>query len=185
MRVNGWPPELSGRGYVDHWRQRDRHHVRGADPSERLPESRCNAAVLINAELIGVPRELADEVARRLENRGIERAQVAIRATHTHTGPNLAGVLPFIFSAAATDRPAGCGRAVHQQTGGQVRARRCGSLDGPSGRGGRLGAGTRRARGEPAFTDIANSVFDALLSLDLDDLDAGPRAGGRLNPPSW
>ena len=28
-----------------------------------------------------------------------------------------------------------------------------------------------------SFTDIAKSVFDALVALDLDDLDAGPRAG--------
>ena len=29
-----------------------------------------------------------------------------------------------------------------------------------------------------SFTDVAKSVCDALLALDLDDLDAGPRAGG-------
>lgn len=33
-----------------------------------------------------------------------------------------------------------------------------------------------------SFTDIAKSVFDALLALDLDDLDAGPRAGGYVEP---
>jgi hypothetical protein len=33
-----------------------------------------------------------------------------------------------------------------------------------------------------SFTDIARSVFDALLALDLDDLDAGPRAGGYIEP---
>ena len=33
-----------------------------------------------------------------------------------------------------------------------------------------------------SFTDIARSVFDALLALDLDDLDAGPRAGGYVEP---
>ena len=32
------------------------------------------------------------------------------------------------------------------------------------------------------FTDIGKSVFDALLALDLDDLDAGPRAGGYVEP---
>ena len=32
------------------------------------------------------------------------------------------------------------------------------------------------------FADIAKSVFDALLALDLDDLDAGPRAGGYVEP---
>jgi hypothetical protein len=33
-----------------------------------------------------------------------------------------------------------------------------------------------------SFTDIAKSIFDALLALDLDDLDAGPRAGGYVEP---
>lgn len=33
-----------------------------------------------------------------------------------------------------------------------------------------------------SFTDIAKHVFDALLALGLDDLDAGPRAGGYIEP---
>jgi hypothetical protein len=32
------------------------------------------------------------------------------------------------------------------------------------------------------FADVAKSVFDALLALDLDDLDAGPRASGYVEP---
>ena len=33
-----------------------------------------------------------------------------------------------------------------------------------------------------SFTDIAKSVFDALLALDLEDLDAGPRPGRYVEP---
>lgn len=33
-----------------------------------------------------------------------------------------------------------------------------------------------------SFTDIARSVFEALIALDLDDLDAGPRATGYVEP---
>lgn len=33
-----------------------------------------------------------------------------------------------------------------------------------------------------SFTNIAQNVFDALVALDLDDLDAGPRAGGYVEP---
>jgi hypothetical protein len=38
-----------------------------------------------------------------------------------------------------------------------------------------------------SFTDIAKGVFDALLALDLEDLDAGPRAGGyvELSEAAW
>jgi hypothetical protein len=56
-------------------------------------------AVLIAADLVGVPRSITEEVATRLRKVGIERAQLAVAVTHTHTGPSLAGVLPYIFGA--------------------------------------------------------------------------------------
>ncbi|HET7697113.1 MAG TPA: neutral/alkaline non-lysosomal ceramidase N-terminal domain-containing protein [Vicinamibacterales bacterium] len=54
-------------------------------------------AILITAELVGVTRQMSDEVARRLQKAGIERAQLVIAATHTHNGPVLTGSLPGIF----------------------------------------------------------------------------------------
>jgi neutral ceramidase len=54
-------------------------------------------AVLITADLVGVPRDVTEDVARRLQKRGLERAQLAVAVTHTHTGPSLTGVLPYIF----------------------------------------------------------------------------------------
>lgn len=59
-------------------------------------------AVLITADLIGVSRAMTDELAGRLKKAGVDRAQIAVAATHTHTGPSLTGVLPFIFSTPAT-----------------------------------------------------------------------------------
>jgi hypothetical protein len=61
--------------------------------------TRGQAAILITADLIGVPRHVSDDVARRLEPAGVRREQLAVSATHTHTGPMLAGTLPFIFGA--------------------------------------------------------------------------------------
>jgi hypothetical protein len=61
-----------------------------------------DASILIAVDLIGVPRTLSDEVARRLANASIRREQFVVSATHTHTGPALAGVLPFIFSVPAS-----------------------------------------------------------------------------------
>jgi hypothetical protein len=58
--------------------------------------------VLVTADLIGVPSAVTEEVARRLARDGVERAQFAVAATHTHTGPSLAPVLPFIFSTPVT-----------------------------------------------------------------------------------
>lgn len=33
-----------------------------------------------------------------------------------------------------------------------------------------------------SFADVAADIFDALQALDLDDLDAGPRPGGYVEP---
>jgi hypothetical protein len=63
---------------------------------------RGRPAILITADLIGVPRHVSDEVARRLAPAGIAREQLAVTATHTHTGPALAGMLPSIFSTPMT-----------------------------------------------------------------------------------
>jgi hypothetical protein len=59
-------------------------------------------AVLMTVDLIGVSRGLSDTVAQRLSDTGVTRAAFAVTATHTHTGPSLTGVLPYIFSAPAT-----------------------------------------------------------------------------------
>ncbi len=54
-------------------------------------------SILIAVDLIGVPRAVTEEVSRRLGN-AVRREQFVICATHTHTGPSLAGVLPYIFN---------------------------------------------------------------------------------------
>ncbi len=59
-------------------------------------------AVLITADLIGVSRAITEDVSSRLRAAGIERHQLAIATTHTHTGPSLAGVLPHIFTTPLT-----------------------------------------------------------------------------------
>ncbi len=62
-------------------------------------DARGRPSVLITSDLIGIPRHVSDEVARRLEPAGVRRERIAVSATHTHTGPMLAGTLPFIFGA--------------------------------------------------------------------------------------
>jgi hypothetical protein len=47
--------------------------------------------VLVSAEVIGFPYEVAEEIARRLrENHDLPRANLLLVATHTHTGPVIA-----------------------------------------------------------------------------------------------
>src|SRR5262249_38278705 len=44
--------------------------------------------VIVSTDLVGIPRELSDEVAAKLKNQyGLSRSQLLINASHTHTGP--------------------------------------------------------------------------------------------------
>jgi hypothetical protein len=62
-------------------------------------DGRSAPAVLVTSDLIGVSRRMTEEVAARLAGAGVERGRFALTSTHTHTGPALAGVLPYIFSS--------------------------------------------------------------------------------------
>lgn len=73
-------------------------------------------AVLITVELIGVSEALTDAVASALrQSHGIERARVAVCAVHTHNGPAVDGVLPFMYSA---DLPADQAERIRRFTAG-------------------------------------------------------------------
>jgi hypothetical protein len=55
-------------------------------------------AVLVTLEVIGVSQALTDAVAAAVkQSHGVARERVAVLATHTHNGPAIAGVLPFMF----------------------------------------------------------------------------------------
>lgn len=61
-------------------------------------------AVLITADVVGVSAEISHAVADALrQSHAIPRERVAVCATHTHAGPAIQGVLPFMF---AEDVPA-------------------------------------------------------------------------------
>ena len=55
-------------------------------------------SVLITADLIAVPAWITEELAQRLEEQaGLEPAQLAICATHTHAGPVVRRSIPDLF----------------------------------------------------------------------------------------
>ncbi len=60
-----------------------------------------DASVIITAEIIGVSEEISNAVAAAIRAKypQIPRANVAVCTTHVHTGPAIAGVLPFMYSA--------------------------------------------------------------------------------------
>jgi neutral ceramidase len=55
-------------------------------------------AVLISAELVGVSERITEQVAHRLARYGVERERFVLTVTHTHNGPALSGMLPYIFA---------------------------------------------------------------------------------------
>lgn len=92
-------PPIQLSGYAN--RTEEAQEVRQPLYAKALAIESPNAppAILIVVDLISVPEWLTREVAERLEaDAGIERAQVAVAATHTHTGPALSRSIPGLFS---------------------------------------------------------------------------------------
>jgi len=56
-------------------------------------------AVLLTADICGVPGRLRDALAARLQKRGIEPSRLALCCTHTHSAPLVAGYLSNLFGA--------------------------------------------------------------------------------------
>ncbi len=54
-------------------------------------------AVLLTADVLGIPADIFDELAKRLAKAGVKRERLAATATHTHTGPMLKGANDTIF----------------------------------------------------------------------------------------
>ncbi len=60
-------------------------------------------ALLVTADSIGIPAWLSTQLSERLEAKaGLSRGQIAVTATHTHTGPAIHGNLPFMFRSGLT-----------------------------------------------------------------------------------
>jgi hypothetical protein len=53
-----------------------------------LEDSRKGRVVIVTTDLIGLPRQITDEVAARVQKQwGLERARLWFNSSHTHTGP--------------------------------------------------------------------------------------------------
>ena len=63
-------------------------------PSTTASES---PVVLMTVDVLGIPADIYDELARRLAKAGLKQERLAITATHTHTGPMLTGANPTLF----------------------------------------------------------------------------------------
>jgi hypothetical protein len=94
-------PELPIRlsGYGSRTTETDRIETRLHARALAIGSDAQKPAVLITVELIGIGEETSEAVAAALRTQhGIERARVALCATHVHSGPAVSDVLPYMFS---------------------------------------------------------------------------------------
>jgi putative membrane-bound dehydrogenase-like protein len=88
-----YPVRLSGFGF----RRTESEGVTQKIWAKALAIGEDDPAVLLTVDNLGVPAQLLQEVARRLEKKGVRRDRVAVTATHTHTAPMLTNACPTLF----------------------------------------------------------------------------------------
>jgi hypothetical protein len=63
-----------------------------------LEDAQGNRAVVLTSDLLGFPRKMYDQICAELNARcGLDRAQVMLTASHTHTGPVLQDALYDVY----------------------------------------------------------------------------------------
>jgi neutral ceramidase len=64
-----------------------------------LEDSKGGRIVIVTTDLIGLPRQIADEVAARVQKQyGLERPRLVLNSSHTHTGPAVGQNLRIMFA---------------------------------------------------------------------------------------
>ena len=64
-----------------------------------LQDQKGGRVVFVTTDLIGLPREVSDEVAARVEkSRGLRRSQLLLNSSHTHSGPVVWSNLRVLFN---------------------------------------------------------------------------------------
>lgn len=70
-----------------------------------LEDAGGRRAVIVAADLIGLPREVCEEAAARVKRKyGLERGRIAFNASHTHSGPIVVSNLDSLFAGDENDR---------------------------------------------------------------------------------
>jgi len=69
-----------------------------------LEDARGGRVAIVTLDLIGLPREVSDEVAGRVEKQfGLKRSQLVLNASHTHSGPAVWPGIRVMFDFNAED----------------------------------------------------------------------------------
>jgi neutral ceramidase len=70
-----------------------------------IEDRRGERVVIVAAELIGLPRAMADIIAARVQKAyDLDRARLLLNVSHTHTGPMVAGNLTNLFDLGPADQ---------------------------------------------------------------------------------
>lgn len=69
-----------------------------------IEDSKGSRVVLVTTDLIGLPRNISETVAARLQKQyGLDRAQLVLNSSHTHTGPVVGRNLDIMFDLTPED----------------------------------------------------------------------------------
>ena len=70
-----------------------------------LADDRGGKAVIVTADLIGLPRDLSDDIASRVARQyGLQRSQLLLNTAHTHYGPVIGSNLSTMFNFDAAEK---------------------------------------------------------------------------------
>jgi neutral ceramidase len=70
-----------------------------------IEDARGGRVVIVTTDLIGLPRSISDVVAARVQKQyGLDRAQLLLNSSHTHTGPMVRGNLDIMFELKPEER---------------------------------------------------------------------------------
>jgi hypothetical protein len=70
-----------------------------------LEDARGGRVVIVGTDLIGLPREVSDEVAARVKKKhGLQRAELMLNSSHTHSGPGVWPNLQVMFDVSPGER---------------------------------------------------------------------------------
>lgn len=98
-RVNITPEEpmwMAGYGFRDHPSEGVRQELWAK--AVALEDATGNLSVLVTSDLLGIPKGISDTIRDRLEEEyGLNRAQIILNSSHTHTGPVLEDALVDIY----------------------------------------------------------------------------------------
>ncbi|MCX6903623.1 MAG: neutral/alkaline non-lysosomal ceramidase N-terminal domain-containing protein [Verrucomicrobia bacterium] len=70
-----------------------------------LEDEQGGRAVIVTTDLIGLPREISEAVADRVQQRhGLQRSQLLFNSSHTHAGPVVLPTLSIMFNGGPKER---------------------------------------------------------------------------------